>query len=43
MEWVGWLMAFLAALGAVWLLRAYRAERSRAAVLLYEKLLWLLD
>ncbi len=38
MEWVGWLMAFLAALGAVWLLRAYRAERSRAAELLYEKM-----
>ena len=34
MEWVGWLLALLAALGAAWLLRAYRAERTRAAELL---------
>jgi|GEM_PF-1725776 len=38
MEWVGWLLALLAVAGAAWLLRAYRAERARAAELLYEKM-----
>jgi len=38
MEWLGWLVALLAALGAVWLLRAYRGEQARAAELLYEKI-----
>ena len=35
---LGWLVALLAGLGAAWLLRAYRAERFRAAELLYEKM-----
>lgn len=38
MGWLGWLVALLAAAGAAWLLRAYRAERGRAAELLYEKM-----
>ena len=38
MEWLGWLLALVAALGVAWLLRAYRAERARAAELLYEKM-----
>jgi hypothetical protein len=36
MEWLGWLVAVLAAGVAAWLMRALRAERGRSHELLYE-------
>ncbi|HEU4662488.1 MAG TPA: hypothetical protein VFS55_00510 [Dokdonella sp.] len=38
MEWLGWVVAVLAAGVAAWLLRALRAERGRSHELLYEKI-----
>ena len=38
MEWLGWLVAVLAAGVAAWLMRALRAERGRSHELLYEKI-----
>lgn len=38
MQWLGWLVAVLAIAGALWLVRAWRAEQARANELLYEKM-----
>ncbi len=38
MEWLGWLAALVMALGAIWLLRAYRATSMREQDLLCEKM-----
>jgi hypothetical protein len=38
MEWLGWVLAVIAAGVAAWLLRAVRAERGRSHELLYEKI-----
>lgn len=38
MEWLGWVVAVLAAGVAAWLLRALRTERGRSHELLYEKI-----
>jgi hypothetical protein len=38
MEWLGWVVAVIAAGVAAWLLRALRSERGRSHELLYEKI-----